>query len=318
MSHYPYGYGYQGQQPPQQQYPYPPYGAYPAPPGYGAQPPPQQQHPPATAEYFTATQSAYDYNANNIPGLGTPLTAPQFPVPYAGQWGDQPGYGTSTTPAAYPAYNASPFAPMPPALPPQASSRAHVPVSQESQPKPQFRPDSAHVQNRTPPEEVQLKEQAKQPLKEIDSQDEGEISDGEFDDLYEDVYEQPVAQPKTKAVSPVSSEDHTASSTDQAANFYDTEMDEAPTTNDHPGAATTKARSTELSKEQDPSRTERDRSGSYSPYLSPREIEQEDPKQQAQGNDSQGTFAWKEGRRPLLTQSRGYQLDWQRFHLYLS
>ncbi|POS81232.1 hypothetical protein DHEL01_v200386 [Diaporthe helianthi] len=288
MSHYPYGYGYKGQQPPQQQYPFPPYGAYPAP-GYGTQPPPQQQLPPATAEYYASTQSAYDYNANNIPGLGTPLTAPQFPVPYAGQW-NQPGYATSTTSAAYPAYNASPFVPTPPALPSQANSRANVPVPQESQPKSQFRQDSSHVQNKTHPKEDQLKEQAKQPLKETESQDEGEISDGEFDDLYEDVYDQPVAQPKTKTVSPVSSEEHTAGSTDQAANFYDTEMDEASAPSGHPGAATNKARGNELSKEQDLSRTERDRSGSYSPHLSPREIELEDQKQQAKENDSQGVI----------------------------
>lgn len=307
MSHYPYGYGYQRQQPPQQQqYPYPPpYGAYPAP-GYGAQPPPQQQPPPATAEYHPATQSAYDYNANNIPGLGAPLTAPQFPVPYGGQW-DQPRYGASATPAAYPAYNASPYVPIPPAPPSQANSQARAPVPQESQPKPQFRPDSSRPQSKTQPKEDQLKEQARQLLTEADSQDEGEISDGEFDDLYEDVYDQPAVRPKTKTVSPVSSEDHTASSTDQAANFYDTEVDEAPASNDHSGAATNKTHGGELSKHQDPSRAERDRSRSYSPYLSPREIEQEDPKPHAKGNHPQGMFVGNGGGRPLLTRNRKQQ-----------
>lgn len=321
MSHYPYGYGYQGQQPPQQQYHYPPYGAYPAPapapapaPGYGAQPPPQQQSSPATAEYYAATQSAYDYNANNIPGLGTPLTAPQFPVPYGGQW-DQPGYGTPATPAAYPAYNTSPFVPTPPAQPTQANSQVRVPIPpQESQPKSQFRPDSSRPQTKTQPKEDQLKEQSRQSLKEVDSQDEGEISDGEFDDLYEDVYDQPAVQPKTKIVSPVSSEDHTASSTDQAANFYDTEVDEASASNDHTEAAINKAHGGELSKEQDPSRTERDRSGSYSPYLSPREIGQEDPPPQAKGNNPGGMFVDNGGERPLLTRTRIQQLDWSRLY----
>ncbi|KAL2291603.1 hypothetical protein FJTKL_11849 [Diaporthe vaccinii] len=286
MSHFPYGYGFQGQQPPRQQYPYQPYGAYPAP-GYGAQQPPQQQPPPATADYYTATQSAYDYNANNIPGLGTPLTAPQFPVPFGGQW-DQAGYATSATPAAYPAYNASTFVPIPPAPPSQTHSQAHVPLSQEPQPKPQYRPDSARPQSKTLPKEEQLKVQSRQPLKDVDSQDEGECSDGEFDDLYEDVYDQPVVPSKTKTVSPVSSEDHAASSTDQAANFYDTEMDEVSASNGHPEAATDKPTSGEVPREKEPTRTERERSRSYSPYLSPREIEQEDPKPQARAEDPQG------------------------------
>lgn len=289
MSHYPYGYGFQGQQPPQQQYPYQPYGAYPAP-SYGAQPPPQQQAPPATADYYTATQSAYDYNANNIPGLGTPLTAPQFPVPFGGQW-DQGGYGTSAPPAAYPAYNPSTSVPVPPAPPAQAISQARVPVQQESQSKPQYRPDSSRTQSKTQPKEEQLREQARQPLKDVDSQDEGEISDGEFDDLYEDVYDQPVVPPKTKAVSPVSSEDHAASSTDQAANFYDTEMDETSASNGHPEAAADKAPDGEGPKEQEPMRTERERSRSYSPYLSPREIEQDDPKPEVRADDPQGMLS---------------------------
>lgn len=290
MSHYPYGYGFQGQQPPQQQYPYQPYGAYPAP-GYGAQPPPQQQQqpPPATADYYTATQSAYDYNANNIPGLGTPLTAPQFPVPFGGQW-DQ-GYGTSATPATYPTYNTSTFVPIPPAPPSQANSQARIPVPQEPQPKPHLRPDSSRPQSKTQPKEEQLKQQSRQPLKDVDSQDEGEISDGEFDDLYEDVYDQPVMPPKTKTVSPVSSEDHAASSTDQAANFYDTEMDEASASNGHTEAAPDKAPGGHVPNEQEPMRTERERSRSYSPYLSPREIEQEDPEPQVRADDPQGMLA---------------------------
>lgn len=292
MSHYPYGYGFQGQQPPQQQYPYQPYGAYPAP-GYGAQPPPpqqQQQPPPATADYYTATQSAYDYNANNIPGLGTPLTAPPFPVPFGGQW-DQGGYGASTTAATYPTYNASTFIPIPHAPPSQANPQARVPVPQEPQPKPHFRPDSSRPQSKAQPKEEQLKKQSRQPLKDVDSQDEGEISDGEFDDLYEDVYDQPVMPPKTKTVSPVSSEDNAASSTDQAANFYDTEMDEGSASNGHTEAAPGKAAGDDVSNEQEPTRIERERSRSYSPYLSPREIEQEDPEQKVRADDAQGMLA---------------------------
>lgn len=317
MSHYPYGYGFQGQQPPQQQpYPYQPYGSYPAP-GYGAQPPPQQQPPPATVDYYAATQSAYDYNANNIPGLGTPLTAPQFPVPFGGQW-DQGGYRTPATPATYPAYNTSTFVPIPPAPPPQANPQANpqarVPAPQEPQAKPQYRPDSSRPQSKTQPKEEQLKEQSRQPLKDVDSQDEGEISDGEFDDLYEDVYEQPVVAQKTKVSSPVSSEGHATSGTDQAANFYDTEMDEASASNDRPEAAIGKATGVEVSMEQEPMRTERERSGSYSPYLSPREIEQEDPTVQVSADEHEGTFAGNGERKLSLTRHRPYsgpkQVGW--------
>jgi hypothetical protein len=310
MSHFPYGSGYQGQQPPQQQYPFQaPYGAIPAP-GYGALPPPQQQPPTATAPYYAATQSAYDYNANNIPGLGAPLTAPQFPIPYGGQW-DQPGVGTSATTAAYSAYNASPRVPMPPAPPSQADSypEARVPVPQKSLPKPQFRPDTSIPQTKTQPKEDHLKEQARQPLKEIDSQDEGEISDGEFDDLYEDIYDQPAVPPKTKPLSIVSSEEHSVSSTDQAANFYDTEVDEATASKDDFGAATNKAHGSELSRGQDPSRAARDRSGSYSPYLSPWEAEQEDPKEHATGNHPQGMYGETGVGNRLLIWNRILQLD---------
>ena len=146
---------------------------------------------------------------------------------------------------------------------------------------------------------MQLKEQSRQPLKDVDSQDEGEISDGEFDDLYEDVYEQPVVAQKTKVPSQVSSEGHATSSTDQAANFYDTEVDEAPASNDRPEAAVGEAPGGEVSKEQEPMRTERDRSGSYSPYLSPREIEQEDPKLQVKADDHEGTFCRNWGRKTI-------------------
>ncbi|KAL1866524.1 hypothetical protein Daus18300_006759 [Diaporthe australafricana] len=289
MSHYPYGYGFQGQQPPQQQYSYqPPYGAYPAP-GFGAPPTPQQA-PPGTADYYTATQAAYDHNANNIPGLGTPLTAPQFPVPFGGQW-NHGGYGTTATPAPYPTYNASTFAPVPPTPPSQANPQGHAPAPREPQPTPEYRPDSSRPQNKAQPKEEKLKEPPTQPLKDIDSEDEGEISDGQFDDLYEDVYDQPsAATQKSKAASPASSQDQAASSSDQGANFYDTEMEEVSPSNDHSKDVITSVPSDkETSREQQPNRTERDRSRSYSPYLSPREIEQDDPKAQARAVDAQAT-----------------------------
>ncbi|KAI3393779.1 hypothetical protein diail_3738 [Diaporthe ilicicola] len=287
MSHYPYGYGFQGQQPPQQQYPYQPYGAYSAP-GFGAQPP-SQPPPPATPDYYTATQSSYDFNANNIPGLGTPLTAPQFPVPFGGPW-EQGGYGTSAPPGPYPTYNSSTFVPVPPASPPQANPQGHVPVPSEPQPNPEHRPEPLHPHSKAQAQEEQVKEQLRQPPKDIDSQDEGEISDGQFDDLYEDVYDQPsAATQKTKAASHASSDDQAASSSDQGANFYDTEMEEVSPSNDRPKTVISHVPSNdEISREQGPMRTERERSGSYSPYLSPREIEPDGPKAEARAVDAQG------------------------------
>lgn len=303
MSHYPYGYGFQGQQPPQQQYSYQPYGAYPAP-AFGAQPPPQQP-PPGTTNYYAATQSAYDHNAINIPGLGTPLTAPQFPVPFGGQW-DHGGYGTTVTPAPYPTFNTSTFVPVPPAPPFQSNSQAHAPAPREPQPNTEYRPDSSRPQSQGQPKEEKLKEklkeQPRQSLKDVDSEDEGEISEGQFDDLYEDVYDQPsAATQKIKAASPASSQDQAASSSDQGANFYDTEMEEVSLSNEHSKDVITSVPSdNETSREPQPNRTERDRSGSYSPYLSPREIEQDDPKAEARAVDPQGMSTPRGEEDPLL------------------
>lgn len=277
MSQYPYGYGFQGQQP-QQQYPYQPYGTY-ATPGYGGQQPQQPQHqqpqqppPTTTNSYYAATQAAYDYNANNIPGLGTPSTSPLFPNPFSGPW-DQAGYGMNAPPTQYP-----PYAPHPtPSFPGSyANKQEQPPVRQDHEPT-SHRQTQPKVQAKAPRIE-RLTEKPKEQPKDVESQEEGEISDGQFDDLYDDVNIQSSGpQPLTVAsASAKSSEGEVASATDQEPNFYDTDVDDTSAPNQQ---ATVALRSKVLEGDEasglaDPSRTERDRSRSYSPYLSPREVDQ--------------------------------------------
>ncbi|ROW16477.1 hypothetical protein VPNG_02704 [Cytospora leucostoma] len=277
MSQYPYGYGFQGQQP-QQQYSYQPYGAYSAAPGHGAQQPqqPQQpsQPPPTTGNYYAATQSAYDYNANNIPGLGAPPAGPLFPVHFNGTW-DQSGYGTNAVSAQYP-----PYIPIPTNSTPASytNKKNEAPASRDPDPPSQHRQNQSRVQTKAP--QIQrLAEQPKQQPKDVDSQEEGEISDGQFDDLYDDLSNQPSdPHPLTVAsASGKSSEDGVATGTDQEPNFYDTDVEELPASRSQPTVTSRgKVLGSDVALAQtEPSRVERDRSRSYSPYLSPREVEQD-------------------------------------------
>ncbi|ROV96669.1 hypothetical protein VSDG_05612 [Cytospora chrysosperma] len=273
MSQYPYGYGFPGQQP-QQQYPYQPYGSYSAP-GYGAQQPQQpQQPPPPAANYYAATQSAYDYNANSIPGLGAPSTAPLFPVPFNGHW-DQNGYGTNAPAAQYPPYVPNPTSSTPISY---ANKQNQAPVLQGPPLPPQYKPNQPKV-----PAKVQRTErsteQPRQQLRDVDSQEEGEISDGQFDDLYDDTSNQPPGPQllTVASASAKSSEDEVTSATDQEPNFYDTDLDDVSAPNNQ---STVPLRgkalgSDKASKQAEPARAEHDRSRSYSPYLSPREVEQD-------------------------------------------
>lgn len=271
MSQYPYGYGFPGQQP-QQQYPYQPYGSYSAP-GYGTQQPQQpQQPPPTTANYYAATQSAYDYNANSIPGLGGPSTAPLFPVSFNGHW-DRNGYGTNAPAAQYPPY-------IPNLTPSTSTSYANkqnpASVPQDPALPSQYRQNQLNV-----PTKVQrierLTEQPRQQPRDVDSQEEGEISDGQFDDLYDDASNQPPGPQLLTAASAKYSEDGVASATDQEPNFYDTDLDDksAPNKQSTIPFRVKAVGSDKASKQAEPPRAEHDRSRSYSPYLSPREVEQD-------------------------------------------
>lgn len=275
MSNYPYGYPFQGQ-PPQQQYhfPYQPHGAYPPTNGYSVQsnqqPQIPQPYPPATATYHAASQSAYDLNASSIPGLGAPSAGLAFPAPYNENW-NQPGYATlrpSSQPSALTHTNPSSSTTLAhPNLQGRASGSQGsklIPVADVPQQKVQKRPDAV----------TQPQQQEKGPAKiladENDSQDEGEISDSYFDDLYDDV---PSAAGDA-AVSAEVPEEPVADGSDQEPNFYDTDMEEVSiaekqvsSTSD--GLAQAVPRPAE--------QVERNQSRSYSPHLSPTEVQQDDP-----------------------------------------
>lgn len=276
MSEYPYGYPFSGQ-PPQQQYPpsYQPYGPYPPANGYGA-PPAQQAHqpppyPPPTANFYAASHSAFDLNASSIPGLGTPSAVPSFPVAYSGSW-DQAGYATSAPPPQHSVYNQSapsavapsPYSNFPGHAPAPQNPQSAVPITlaqREGQEKPKLGSSSKE----------QPKEQPKAPLDEPESQDEGEISDGYFDDLYDDVPNQSSADQDPVNASTKALEDAAADGSDQEPNFYDTDMEDANGAGDSTGGATEhKPQEGVKTVEQ----TSRNRSRSYSPYLSPAEAQQ--------------------------------------------
>lgn len=280
MSQYPYGYGYPGQQPQQ----YQPYGSYSVP-SYGAQQSQQPQQPPppqpTTPDYYTATQSAFNYNANSIPGLGAPPTAPLY-----GQW-DRNGFGVIGSPALYP-----PCIPNPTSTPTSYTTKQNqAPVRQNPEPTPQYQHTQPKVQPK-PQRTERSTEQPRQQLKDVDSQEEGEISDSQFDDLYDDASNHPPGpQPSAALASAKSSEDSVASATDQEPNFYDTDLDDISAPNNQ---STVPLRSKALvgdkaPRQAEPPRTERERSRSYSPYLSPREVEQDNLTSGKSGINTQGT-----------------------------
>ncbi|KAJ4386500.1 hypothetical protein N0V93_009397 [Gnomoniopsis smithogilvyi] len=285
MSGYPYGYPYQGQPPPPQQYPsYPPYGAFPplqngfgaTPPQSQQQQPQQQQHyaPPATS-YHANAQSAYDYNASSIPGLGTPSGGPPFSAPYNSAW-TQGGFGTVAGQVPYPAYastapaSSTPASTMPITYPypqaqapePQVPSRATPTYASQSRkqsdaaPKPQSKARPA----------VQSKSQDSND----EAQEEGEIDDGYFDDLYDDASKAASVTNETLPVAEKSSADPGDDSLDQEPNFYDTDMEDVSAMQKPSDPINGEEPEVILKSQGQP---DRDRSRSYSPHLSPTENE---------------------------------------------
>lgn len=304
MTDYPFAYPFQGQ-PPQQQYPpYPPYGAgaYAPQPatGYGSQPSHQpqqpQSHPHTTTNHYVASQSAHNYNASSIPGLGTPSNAPPpFAPPLNGSW-SQSSYGASA--ARLPLAQLSTDTHSDPFMSRSSYTtfQAPAPVLQPSQPGSQLGPGPAGQMEQEKQDlprshsAEQRKEQCQEqpkppPLAETESQDEGEISDSYFDDLYDDVPGQSAvgkepAVPSTNALVDAATE---ASDQDQEPNFYDTDMDEAAAAK-HPSVATSggKTHNTVRVHEE----TDRARSRSYSPRLSLAEIRQDSPPRNQDPNDA--------------------------------
>ncbi|KAJ4416294.1 hypothetical protein N0V82_006824 [Gnomoniopsis sp. IMI 355080] len=277
MSGYPYGYPYQGQPPPAQQYPsYPPYGAFPPPSnGFGASPTPQsqqqaQQHyAPPTTGYHVNAQSAYDYNANSIPGLGTSSGGPPpFPAPYNGAW-NQSGFGTVAPQVPYAAY----APPAPTSSTPSTYSYPQAPahVPQVSTPSTTSVATQSRIQSHTaskPQPKAQTAVQSKSQVSNDEVQEEGEIDDGYFDDLYDDASKAASVTKETPPVVEKSSGNPGDDSLDQEPNFYDTDMEDVSAI---PKPSAAKAgEKTEVSI-QSQGQPDRDRSSSYSPQLSPTE-----------------------------------------------
>lgn len=279
MSGYPYGYPYQGQPPPSQQYPsYPPYGAFPPPPnGFGSTPPQsqqqsqQQQHyAPPTTGYHANAQAAYDYNANSIPGLGTPSGGPPpFSAPYNAAW-NHGGFGTVAPQVPYSAY-------APPAPVASTASTYQYPQAQAQVPQvPTAATPTVVTQSRvqstnTAPQPEPKAQPAGQPKSQFggdEVQEEGEIDDGYFDDLYDDASK---AASVTNEILPVANKlsgDPGDDSLDQEPNFYDTDMEDVSAIQ-KPSAAIALEKTEVGVKSQ--GQPDRDRSSSYSPQLSPTE-----------------------------------------------
>ncbi|KAK4181368.1 hypothetical protein QBC36DRAFT_306360 [Triangularia setosa] len=248
MSHYPgypWPYGqYQSHAAPpppaQSPYGYQTPTAYPAPP----LPPPTYSAPsafPPPEAHHNAAQGSFSYNASKIPGLGMGANGPvgnPFPAaPAPNSWGRP--VSASFTPTIPNLYSVQQTV-TPSANPPQpVVPAAQVAVSIEME--------------------------------------EGELSEGQFEDLYDDAQKSPppasppkqttkklpVAQPST-VPSTVPSQPTSASDTPEGG-FYGNDEDEGEVRSKVNGA------------------TSRDRSASYSPFLSPREGSHEAPESQSQG-----------------------------------
>ncbi|KAK4196190.1 hypothetical protein QBC40DRAFT_11455 [Triangularia verruculosa] len=223
-----------------------PYGyqtptAYPAPP---FPPPPTYGAPgafPPPPAHQTAAQGSFNYNASNIPGLGMGANGPvgtAFPgAPAPSPWGQ----------------------PMP------ASFTPTIPNSHSTQP--------SVATSAKPPQSVVAAAQVAVSIE----MEEGELSEGQFEDLYDDTQKSPppasppkqtakqlsVAQPSTDP-NAVHSQPTSASDTPEGG-FYGNEEEEGEVGSKGDDAIS------------------RDRSASYSPFLSPREGSHEEPTLEAEG-----------------------------------
>ncbi|KAJ0291992.1 hypothetical protein COL940_000290 [Colletotrichum noveboracense] len=236
-NYYPYGYSpYPGQPPPQ------PY-AYPTAPPFPAQPYP----PPAPNNAFDAQphfRDTYDQSQHMIPGLGYGQPTQTF------------GWQQPIQPP--PAPEAASLAQAPPQYQhqqwPSRDEPKLIPAAQYYRPKSVTMEASkarALASTRGAPQPA-----PKQSHNSTNSTEEGELSEGEFDDLYEPADTIMDTSPRRPAVA--SSSATTAKNRTGNGN-----------------AAPTWAQGPEHKRAQSPAAFDaaaRDRSGSYSPYLSPREM----------------------------------------------
>ncbi|OTA99450.1 hypothetical protein M426DRAFT_27480 [Hypoxylon sp. CI-4A] len=240
MADNPYKYGYYAGQQNHPQPPLPPFNQ--SSPSNSTRPPSfYETYQPslnASANNYAAVNNSFQYNATSIPGLGMSNSIP--PIPYSttsnATWYPQP-----QTQAAI---NRPPI--QAPEKPPSAASKQEMATNL---------PQSGGDQGL----------------------EEGELSEGEFDDIYEpkDTVDIPMRSgPLPKVTSATENQNGSVGDAD-GSSIYDGATPQ--------GEATVNSTSTSIpAMEQDysppdedwePTYQEREKSGSYSPYLSPREIQ---------------------------------------------
>ena len=217
------------------------------------------------------SQGAFDYNSMQIPGLGIggppatsmPYGVPPIPTP----WGQPP--------PSFQTHQPPPMMPQQPTQPP--APRAFGGYSGASQPAAAAAttgPPSNGPVNR--PSNLPPKLPPKPPArvtKEIEIE-EGELSEGQFEDLYEPATPITVNTnvPKAQKPVPVPVESQpTSAVVTPDANFYGNDDDEG-----------------EIPAKDGQSGVPRERSGSYSPFLSPRELQSGNPTPQIGNRSIQG------------------------------
>ena len=261
MSQYPHGYGQYHGSPPQYSYPYQSPAAY-TPPVYGSPPDPR-----AAAAHYAMSQNSFNHNANTIPGLGivgTPNSGSAYNPPGLGGWGHGQGHGQAQTPsysAGAPGLAVQQPVPMPDSFP------------QERQQQFPTRHDPPQASNRI----SNTNEMGRQDSEEME---EGELSEGQFEDLYEPREPALVSTSRSANQAPPQQGGSNADMSRGAsvvdtpeAGFYLTEEEEPVAGAAKNGIGAGKLPRISNLEYREPTCQGRERSGSYSPYLSPREIQ---------------------------------------------
>lgn len=266
MSQYPHSYGYgqyHGQPPPQ---PHP----YPAAPGTSV-PGLVDAYNPYAAQIHQdaaqAAQAAYNMNATHIPGLGIgappPGTAHQSFSYSMMAWGPPSGF-----PAPPPAPSPAPHAPTPMLFGATSfDSQSPQPIPASAGPsKPAKPPSQPAALPARPTAGVEMEE--------------GELSEGQFEDLYEPREYVPSAPAQPAPLKAVQAADQSlpASAADTPdGGFYGS--DEEDGAKDTKGNEGTVLKKLLACREESYGLTHaaRERSASYSPFLSPRELQSEIP-----------------------------------------
>ncbi|KAK8122152.1 hypothetical protein PG984_010822 [Apiospora sp. TS-2023a] len=260
MSQPPYAYGqYPGQQP-QQSYPYIPNTNQPPGLSYGAVP--QATSPAFITGNFAAINSSFEQNGSRIPGLGM-----------------GGGFPSSVAALSYPAMNDSLWRQG------NVSMLKGAPAPADTQPQKAGNQQTAPQAPAAPADASHDGAQSAQNTASKDILEEGELSEGEFEDLYEPRHSTNAAKTKPSQASRPSSTalDNQGSAGDaDESSIYDTGSSKGEINNDSTSASLPAVE--EDDEEYSPGEygesdvvRVRDRSGSYSPYLSPREVHKEAP-----------------------------------------